>query len=331
MASEQFRAIVARESDGSRTAGIEELSIADLPAEGVLVRVTHSDLNYKDGLAVAGTGRIVRSYPMVLGIDLAGTVEESTDDRFRRGDAVFATGWGLGEDRWGGYSHYARVPGDILQHMPNGFDAADAMALGTAGFTAALCVMELERHGFPGDGPVVVTGASGGVGSVAVALLAAAGREVVASTGSADAHDYLRSLGAREVIDRTAFTEASRGPLGSRRWRGAVDTVGGDILAGLLRQMDYRSAVAAAGNAGGGTLETTVYPFILRAVALLGVESVYTPMETRIAAWERLARDLSLEAVHSMTQTVSLDGVREAAQEIVAGRVRGRTLVSLDA
>jgi acrylyl-CoA reductase (NADPH) len=194
-----------------------------------------------------------------------------------------------------------------------------------------LCILELERHGFPKDGPVVVTGASGGVGSMAVALLAASGREVTASTGSADAHEYLRSLGASEVVDRSVFTEPARGPLGSRKWQGAVDTVGGETLAGLLRQMDYRSGVAAVGNAGGGRLETTVYPFILRAVALLGVESVYTPMETRVEAWDRIARDLSPDTVRTMTRTVGLDEVPRAAEAIVGGGVRGRIVVETGA
>jgi acrylyl-CoA reductase (NADPH) len=330
MNEDRFPALVVRETETGQAAGIEELSAGDLPADKVLIRVTHSSLNYKDGLAVTGTGKVIRAYPMVPGIDLAGTVAESFDEQFAAGDAVFATGWGLGEDKWGGYSAYQRVPADILQRLPEGMDASDAMAIGTAGFTAMLCVMELERHGCPGDGPVVVTGASGGVGSVAVALLAASGREVVAATGSSDAHDYLRSLGAADVIDRSLLTEPGRGPLGSRRWRGAVDTVGGDTLAGLLRQMDYRSGVAAVGNAGGAKLETTVFPFILRAVALLGVESVYTPMEVRVAAWEGLARDLPREKLGAMTQTIPLAEVPDAAARIVEGRNRGRVVVRLD-
>lgn len=324
-----FPALVVRQSDGEQTARLEDLSSGDLPVDGVLLRVTHSTLNYKDGLAVTGKGKVIRTYPMVPGIDLSGKVEESNDARFRPGDAVFATGWGLGEDRWGGYSTYQRVPAEFLQAVPEGMDAADVMALGSAGFTAVLCVLALERHGFPREGPVVVTGASGGVGSVAVALLAAASHEVVASTGSADAHDYLRSLGAAEIIDRSVFTEPARGPLGSRRWQGAIDTVGGATLAGLLRQLDYRSAVTAVGNVAGGTLETTVYPFILRAVALLGVESVYVPMEVRVAAWDRLARDLPRDAMRSITRTIPLQGVLKAAEEIVEGKIRGRTVVEL--
>jgi acrylyl-CoA reductase (NADPH) len=330
MDGERFQAFVVRETDGKQTAGIEDLTVGDLPGDGVLIRVSHSDLNYKDGLAVTGTGKVIRSYPMVPGIDLAGTVLESPDERFRSGERVFATGWGLGEDRWGGYSQVERVSPDILQHLPAGLDAADVMAIGTAGFTAMLCMMELERHGYPGDGPVVVTGASGGVGSAAVALLAASGREVVAATGKSDAHEYLRSLGAHEIIDRSQLTAPARGPLGSRRWQGAMDTVGGETLAGLLRQMDYRSAVAAVGNAGGGRLDTTVYPFILRAVALLGVESVYTPMDVRVSAWERLARDVPRQTLRSMTRTIPLDGIIEAAGEIVEGRIQGRTVVALD-
>ena len=330
MTDQRFSALLVQQTGGGQAAGLAELSAGDLPDDGVLVRVTHSTLNYKDGLAVTGKGNVIRSYPMVPGIDLAGTVAESADDRFRPGEAVFATGWGLGEDRWGGYSQYERVPADYLQRPPHGLDAADIMAFGSAGFTAALCVMELERHGFPREGPIVVTGASGGVGSVAIALLAAAGHEVVASTGSANAHDYLRSLGAREIIDRSVFSEPARGPLGSRRWQGAVDTVGGATLAGLLRQMDYRSAVTAVGNAGGGRLETTVYPFILRAVGLLGVESVYTSMDERIAAWERLARVVPRDTLRAMTRTISLSGVPQAAESIVEGKVRGRTVVELD-
>lgn len=330
MDADRFPALVVRESEDGQRADIEELSTGDLPSDGVLVRVTHSSVNYKDGLAVTGKGKVIRSYPMVPGIDLAGTVDEPFDERFGVGDAVFATGWGLGEDKWGGYSTYQRVPADILQRVPEGLDFAEVMAIGTAGLTAMLCVMELEGHGYPGEGPVVVTGASGGVGSMAVALLAAAGREVVAATGSPEADDYLRSLGASDIIDRGALTEPGRGPLGSRRWQGAVDTVGGDTLAGLLRQMDYRSGIAVVGNAGGGKLETTVYPFILRAVALLGVESVYTPMEVRLAAWERLARDLPREAISAMTRPIPLAGVSDAAAQIVEGRIRGRVVVRLD-
>jgi acrylyl-CoA reductase (NADPH) len=296
----------------------------------VLVRVSHSTLNYKDGLAVTGRGKVIRSFPMVPGVDLAGIVVESADSRFRPGDRVFATGWGLGEDRWGGFSRYARIPANFLQLMPGGLDAADVMAIGSAGFTAMLCVMELDLHGFPRQGPVLVTGASGGVGSVAVALLSGAGHVVEAATGSREAHDYLRSLGAREVLDRAEIVAPSRGPLGSRRWQGAIDTVGGETLAGLLRRMDYRSAVAAVGNAGGGSLQTTVYPFILRAVALLGVESVYTPMETRLVAWERLARDLPRDALQIMTRTISLADVPAAARNILEGGIRGRTVVELD-
>lgn len=330
MSGTAFRGLIVRDADGEQTVTLDDLSVGDLPAGDVLLRVSHSGLNYKDGLAVTGTGRVIRTYPMVPGIDLAGTVVDSADTRYQPGDKVFATGWGLGEDRWGGYSTYQRVPADILQTMPAGLDAQDVMALGSAGFTAALCVTALEHHGLPRQGPVVVTGASGGVGSVVVALLARAGHEVVASTGKTDAHGYLQSLGATEIIDRSVFTEPARGPLGSRRWQGAIDTVGGPTLAGVLRQMDYRAGVAAVGNAGGGSLETTVYPFILRAVALLGVESVYTPMDQRVAAWNRLAADLPRDLIRSMTQTIPLDGVQAAADAIVKGKIRGRTVVTLD-
>lgn len=325
----EFRAILLTESDGRTSAVLDRLPAGALPEGDVTVRVTYSDLNYKDGLAVTGTGRIVRSFPMVPGIDLAGTVESSHSPRVRPGDRVFATGWGLGETHWGGYAELWRGPGEWLQPLPEGLDLQHAMAIGTAGFTAMLCVMALEDRGLTNGATVLVTGASGGVGSLAVSLLSRLGYRVAASTGRSGSEQYLRTLGAVEIIPRQELSAPSRRPLDSQRWDAAVDTVGGNTLAGVLRSLRYHGAVAAVGNAGGADLNTTVYPFILRAVALLGVETVVTPMARRVEAWNRLARELPREKLERMMTVAPLDRVPELARRIVEGGIRGRTVIAV--
>jgi len=322
-----FKALVLDQLDGQTRPQIRELDTDALPAGDVLVDVAYSSLNYKDGLAITGRGKIIRTFPMAPGIDFAGTVAESQHPDYRPGDPVVLTGWGVGERHWGGMSQKARVKGDWLVPLPTGLSLQQAMAIGTAGFTAMLCVMALEDHGLkPGGREVLVTGASGGVGGVAVALLAQLGHTVVASTGRTEESEYLTALGAHEVIGRLA---ANGKPLESERWAGAVDTVGGATLGALLPTMAYRASVAACGNAGGAELATTVFPFILRGVNLLGIESVMCPPEPRRAAWARLARDLPAHKLDRMTRIVPLRDVSALSQEIVAGRVRGRVVVDV--
>jgi acrylyl-CoA reductase (NADPH) len=327
---ERFRALVLDQADGALRRELQELPLDALPDDNVLVRVEYSDLNYKDGLAVTGAGKIVRSFPMVAGIDFAGTVEASESERYRPGDRVLCTGWGLSERHWGGYAQMARVPDEWLVPIPEGLDARWAMGLGTAGFTAMLCVMALEDFGMRWDGEVVVTGATGGVGSVAVAILAALGYSVVASTGKRSEEAYLTSLGAASIIDRSMLAENYKA-LGSQRWSGAVDTVGGDTLAGLISTMKYHAPIAACGNAGGQEFRSSVYPFILRAVALLGVESVVTPGERRQQAWRRLAEILPPDTVEAMTRVAPFSEVPDLAGQIVQGQIRGRIIVDVNA
>jgi acrylyl-CoA reductase (NADPH) len=322
-----FRALVLEEIDGKTQSNIQQLEPSSLPDGEVLVRVSHSSLNYKDGLAITGTGKIIRKFPMVPGIDFAGVVEASSSDRYKPGDQVVLTGWGVGERHWGGLSELARVKSDWLVPLPKGLSAAQAMGIGTAGFTAMLCVMALERAGLE-TGEVVVTGAAGGVGSVAVMLLAKLGHQVTASTGRSETHDYLREIGASDILERDVLAASSR-PLETERFSGAVDTVGGTTLAGLIARMKYNSSIAACGLAGGAGLTTTVMPFILRGVNLLGVESVVVPYEKRIAAWDRLVKDLPLDHLERAMQTVKLKDVPRLAQEIIAGQVRGRVVVDL--
>jgi acrylyl-CoA reductase (NADPH) len=331
MLQRSFRALVLDQQDGAVVAAIQELRTDALPEGDVLVAIAYSSLNYKDGLAVTGQGRIVRSYPFVPGIDMAGTVVESQSPAFQPGDQVVLTGWGVGERHWGGYAQLARVRSDWLVPLPPGMDLKQAMGIGTAGFTAMLCVMALEERGLaPGGREVVVTGASGGVGSVAVALLARLGYHVVASTGRAELHAYLKDLGAREVIGREALASPGK-PLESERWGGAVDTVGGDTLAGLLRAMAYGTSVAACGLAGGSALNTTVFPFILRGVSLLGIDSVMCPQERRRAAWARLARDLPRDVLDRIVQVAPLADVPALSRQILAGQVRGRIVIDVNA
>lgn len=332
-----FPALVLRKDDeGAIRSGFEDLTLAELPEGDVLVRVTHSSVNYKDGLAVTGKGKIARRLPMIAGIDLAGRVEESTAGEWTAGDPVLATGWGLGEEHYGGFSHYARLAKSMLTRIPAPWVESSspdtgylAMGLGTAGFTAMLAVMALEERGLrPEDGPVVVTGASGGVGSVSVALLAKAGYEVVAATGRAENHEYLRGLGAARFLGRDELDRDSK-PLESDSWAGAVDTVGGRTLATLAAQIRRAGAISVCGNAGGFQLPTTVFPLILRGVALLGIDSNYCPQLRRQAAWNRLARDISTTQIDSWTETVPLRDVPDAAARIIAGKIRGRVVVEV--
>jgi len=328
--SETFRALVLeRDDEGATQAQIRTLSEADLPEGDVLVEVAYSSLNYKDGLAITGRGKVVREWPMVPGIDLAGRVLASDSPDWQPGDAVLLTGWGVGERYWGGFSQRQRVRSEWLVPLPDGLDALDAMTLGTAGLTAMLCVMTLEEAGVkPDAGPVLVSGASGGVGSLAVALLSAAGYEVTALTGRPEGADWLRELGAAEILPREAMSAPPR-PLESQRWAGAVDTVGGVILARTLAELCYGGAVAACGLAGSHELSTTVMPFILRNVSLRGVDSVVCPRERRQVAWERLARDLPREHLAAIRQMVQLEDLPALAERILAGQVRGRVVVDL--
>lgn len=324
-----FKALVLEQQDVKTHASIQQLTIDDLPAGDVLVDVAYSSLNYKDGLAVTGKGKIVRQFPMVPGIDFAGTVAESASERFRPGDAVILTGWGVGENHWGGFAQKARVKSEWLVPMPAGLSAQKAMIIGTAGLTAMLCVMALEEAGVtPDTGKVLVTGAAGGVGSVAVLLLARLGYHVVAVTGRPETHAFLSTLGAKEFISRDTMNQPCR-PLEAQRWAGAVDVVGGEMLARVLAEMAYGGAVAACGLAGSFKLDTTVMPFILRNVSLRGVDSVSCPLARRVRAWERLAAELPEAAYADLVQSIALEAVPQAAQDIINGRVRGRVLIDL--
>ena len=328
-APDRFPAFVVRRHDDGLDCAVEDLGVDDLPAGEVLIEVHWSSVNYKDGMVTVPGNRVSRTSPLVPGVDLAGVVVTSADPSLAPGTAVLAHGGDLGVTRHGGYAAMARVPGDAVVTLPDGLSARDAMAIGTAGFTAALSLAQLEHHGLrPGDGPVLVTGASGGVGSFAVALLAGRGSEVVASTGKADEHAWLTSLGASAVIGRDDVDEAEGRVLGPEHWAGAVDCVGGATLAGVIRGLRYGAAVAASGLTGGTDLATTVYPFITRGVALLGVDSVRTPMATRRAVWTRLGKDLRPAHLADMVAgEVSLGSLPEALADILAARVRGRLLV----
>jgi len=306
------------------------VSEADLPDGDVTVAVSHSTVNYKDGLAITGKAPVVRSYPMIPGIDLVGTVIDSGHSGFSPGDQVILNGWGLGETRWGGYAQKARVKGEWLVRLPAAFSPEQAMAIGTAGYTAMLCVLRLEDSGVtPGSGPVLVTGASGGVGGVAVAILARLGHEIIALTGRPDESNYLKGLGASEIMSRAEYLGAPK-PLARERWAGVVDTVGATVLANALAACRYGATVAACGLAGGMALSTSVAPFILRNVTLAGVDSVYAPQALRRRAWDRLAQDLDPAALQSMTEVIGLGDVVAAAGRIVEGKVRGRLVVRVD-
>jgi acrylyl-CoA reductase (NADPH) len=328
---ERFKALMLREDAGKTVAAVEDLGTEDLPEGDVLVEVRYSSLNFKDGLAVTGKGKVVRRFPMVPGIDLVGKVLESESADFAPGDEVVLTGWGVGEKHWGGYSQRQRLRSEWLVPLPEGFGPMEAMAVGTAGFTAMLCVMTIEEAGaVPEGGPVLVTGASGGVGSVAVALLSGAGFEVAALTGRAGNVEYLRELGASGFVSREEMEKPPRA-LESQRWGAAVDTVGSTVLARVLAEMKYGAAVAACGLAGGTDLPTTVMPFILRGVRLLGVDSVMCPRERRVEAWKRLAAELPARALAKIGRTIPLEEVPQAAADIVAGRIRGRVVVDVNA
>ncbi|HEX3675158.1 MAG TPA: MDR family oxidoreductase [Rhizomicrobium sp.] len=326
---DRFKAILLTKDGDAHKAEDVELELHHLMAGDVVVAVSHSTVNYKDGLALTGRSPVVRKFPMIPGIDLAGTVETSEHPGFKPGDKVLLNGYGLSESHYGGYAEYARVKGDWLVKLPKAFTAAEAMAIGTAGYTAMLCVLALEdAHVTPARGAVLVTGASGGVGSVAVAILAKLGFKVIASTGRVEEEAYLKELGAGEIVPRAELSGEPR-MLGKERWAGAVDSVGSKTLANVLSSTQYGGAVAACGLAGGLDLPTTVAPFILRGVSLLGIESVHMPMPRRKQAWERLARDLDVKKLAAMTTTIGMKDLRGAAEDILAGKVRGRLVVDL--
>ncbi|RQH13729.1 MDR family oxidoreductase [Bradyrhizobium sp. RP6] len=325
-----FKAIRIDKADKGTTAQLTQFDEAELMDGDVTVRVEWSTLNYKDGLALTGKAPVVRRFPMIAGIDFAGTVEASSHSQWKAGDKVVCTGWGMGETHLGAYAEKARVKGDWLVALPQGLSARDAMAIGTAGFTAMLAVLALEKHGLsPKSGPVVVTGAAGGVGSVAIAVLSKLGYHVIASTGRASEADYLKHLGAAEVIDRNELS-ASAKPLAKERWAGGVDSVGSATLANLLSMTKYGGAIAACGLAAGMDLPSSVAPFILRGVCLLGIDSVMCPIEPRKAAWQRLASDLDRTKLSEITKEISLDEVSEWGAKILAGQVRGRIVVKID-
>ncbi|WP_321781949.1 MDR family oxidoreductase [Paraburkholderia sp. J94] len=325
-----FKAILIEKESEAYSARIAELDDAQLPPGDVLVDVQYSTLNYKDGLAITGKGPVVRSFPMVPGIDFAGTVAQSADPRYAVGDTVVLNGWGVGEQHWGGLAQRARVKADWLIPLPAGLTPRQTMAVGTAGYTAMLCILALERHGIaPSHGDVLVTGASGGVGSFAIALLARRGYRVVASTGKLQEADYLKQLGAADVIDRAAFTEPGK-PLQKERWAAAIDSVGGHTLANVCASLRADGAVAACGLAQGMDLPATVAPFILRGVSLLGINSVTRPFEERQEAWQALAYTLDLSDLETITREIELAEAISAAGDLLAGRVRGRIVVDVN-
>ncbi|CUJ96111.1 Acrylyl-CoA reductase AcuI [Ruegeria denitrificans] len=330
-----FNALVMEkdEESGLASPSIKQLSLDDLPHGEVTVAVEYSTVNYKDGLCTSPKGGgLVRNYPHVPGIDYAGTVEASTDDRYKAGDKVVLTGWRVGEAHWGGYSQKANALADWLVPLPDGLDARQAMAVGTAGFTAMLAVMALEDHGMtPGHGPVLVTGAAGGVGSVATAILANLGYEVAAVTGRPETGDYLKSLGASTIVPRTELNETTKRPLESETWVGCVDAVGGEMLARVLGQMKYGASVAAVGLAGGAALPATVIPFLLRGVNLLGIDSVMQPYNNRVRAWQRIATDLPMDKLEAMVHPATLGDLRQLGADILKGQVKGRVVVDVNA
>ncbi|MDP4992224.1 MAG: acryloyl-CoA reductase [Marivita lacus] len=327
-----FNALVVRkdEESGKTSAAVETLELGDLPQAEVTVAVEYSTVNYKDGLCIGPGGGLVRNYPHVPGIDFAGTVEASDDARYAPGDKVILTGWRVGEAHWGGYSQKARVKADWLVPLPEGLDTRQAMAVGTAGFTAMLAVMALEDHGIK-PGPVLVTGAAGGVGSVATAILAALGHKVAAVTGRPEQASYLESLGASQIVAREEINETVKRPLESESWGGCVDAVGGAMLARVLGQMEYGASVAAVGLAGGANLPATVIPFLLRGVNLLGIDSVMQPYENRVRAWQRIAKDLPMDKLEAMVTPATLADLPRLGEEILKGHVKGRVVVDVAA
>ena len=327
-----FNALVVEKTEMGTHAAVREISYEDLPAGDVTVAVEYSTVNYKDGLCVGPGGGLVRNYPHVPGIDFAGIVESSDDPRYKVGDAVVLTGWRVGEKHWGGYSQKARVKADYLVPLPKELSTRQAMAVGTAGFTAMLAVIALEDHGLrSGQAPVLVTGAAGGVGSVATAILANLGYEVAAVTGRPEAADYLKELGANQIVARSDINETIKRPLEAETWSGCVDAVGGDMLARVLGQMVYGASVAAVGLAGGAGLPTTVVPFLLRGVNLLGIDSVMQPFENRKRAWARIAKDLPMDKLEGMITQATLADLPNLGKDILKGQVRGRVVVDVNA
>ncbi|MFX3625548.1 MAG: acryloyl-CoA reductase [Ectobacillus sp.] len=326
-----FRALVVNKTENDFSVNVQSLTLADLPEGEVTIRVAYSSVNYKDGLASIPNGKIVRTYPFIPGIDLAGTVVDSKDSRYKAGDEVIVTSYELGVSHFGGFSECARVPADWVVPLPKGLTLKEAMVFGTAGFTAALSVQRLEENGLtPDKGPVLVTGATGGVGSIAVAILAKRGYHVVASTGKQVEHEYLKSIGAAEVIDRQDVVLDPIPAMGKQRWAAAVDPVGGNTLASILSTVQYGGSVAASGLTGGTNVPTTVFPFILRGVNLLGIDSVYCPMETRKLLWERMASDYKPDTLLNYIENeVTLDELPNTLASILKAEVRGRTIVKL--
>ncbi|WP_289081167.1 acryloyl-CoA reductase [uncultured Sulfitobacter sp.] len=319
------------EDTGKTHAEVTQIDLDRLPEGDVTVAVEYSTVNYKDGLCIGPGGGLVRKYPHIPGIDFAGTVEASDDDRYKPGDKVVLTGWRVGEAHWGGYAQKARVKADWLVPLPEGLDTRQAMAVGTAGFTAMLSVMALEDHGLvPGNGPVLVTGAAGGVGSVAVAILAALGHEVAGVTGRPDTADYLKSLGATQIVAREELNETVKRPLESETWAGCIDAVGGEMLARVLGQMKYGGSVAAVGLAGGAGLPATVIPFLLRGVNLLGIDSVMQPYDNRLRAWQRIGKGLPLSKLEDMVVPATLSDLPKLGADILNGQVRGRVVVDVN-
>ena len=326
-----FNALIVNKDDEGKThAEVTQITEDQLPEAEVTVAVEYSTVNYKDGLCIGPGGGLVRNYPHVPGIDFAGTVETSSDDRYKPGDKVVLTGWRVGEAHWGGYSQKARVKADWLVPLPDGLDTRQAMAVGTAGFTAMLAVMALEDHGIK-KGPVLVTGAAGGVGSVATAILANLGYQVAAVTGRPETEDYLKGLGATQIVAREALNETVKRPLEGEMWGGCVDAVGGAMLARVLGQMEYGASVAAVGLAGGAALPAMVIPFLLRGVNLLGIDSVLQPYDNRLRAWERVAKDLPMEKLEAMVQPASLSDLPKLGADILKGQVKGRVVVDVNA
>jgi acrylyl-CoA reductase (NADPH) len=329
-----FNALVVNkdEESGKTSAAVEQISTDQLPEGNVVVNVEYSTVNYKDGLCIGPGGGLVREYPHVPGIDFAGTIESSDDARYNAGDSVVLTGWRVGEVHWGGYAQKARVNANWLVPLPSGLSSRQAMAVGTAGFTAMLAVMALEDHGLkPDQGPVLVTGAAGGVGSVATAILANLGYEVAAVTGRPETEDYLRGLGATLIVPREDINETVKRPLERETWAGCVDAVGGDMLARILGQMKYGGSVSAVGLAGGAGLPATVIPFLLRGVNLLGIDSVMQPYDNRLRAWERIAKDLPMDKLEAMIHPATLGDLPALGKDILKGQVKGRVVVDVNA
>ena len=327
-----FNALVVDKSEeGKTSASVKALEIGDLPEGNVTVAVEYSTVNYKDGLCIGPGGGLVRNYPHIPGIDLAGTVEASDDDRYKAGDKVVLTGWRFGEAHWGGYTQKSRVNADWLVPLPEGLTTRQAMAVGTAGFTSMLAVIALEDHGLkPGNGPVLVTGAAGGVGSVATAILANLGYEVAGVTGRPETGDYLKSLGATQIVAREEINEAVKRPLEKELWAACVDAVGGEMLARLLGQIKYGGSVAAVGLAGGASYPGSVIPFLLRGVNLLGIDSVMQPYDNRVRAWQRIASDLPLDKLETMIEPATLSDLPQLGSDILKGKVKGRVVVDVN-